>query len=102
MNKKTKLKLELEEQVKRAPTENDCPTCKQHFSGSLAKEAHQKIYPSHFGKVVDGTNCHGDESECEKCVDKCPDQREKEAQEPSKEAVLTMRIHRGKKANVET
>jgi hypothetical protein len=30
-------------------------------------------------KVVDGTNCHGDEDECEVCISKCPDQKEKEA-----------------------
>lgn len=48
MNKKTKVKIELEESVKREATKDDCPGCKQHFWGSLSEQSHRSLYPSHF------------------------------------------------------
>ena len=48
MNKKTKVKLELEESVAREATADDCPTCKQHFNCALSMESHKKLYPKHF------------------------------------------------------
>ena len=48
MNKKTKVKLELEESVNREATADDCPTCKQHFNCALSMESHKKLYPKHF------------------------------------------------------
>jgi hypothetical protein len=49
MTKKWVAKKELEETGRRTLTSDDCPTCKQHFSCDLAREAHMKRYPSHFG-----------------------------------------------------
>ena len=54
MNKKTKLKLELEEQVKRVASSEDCPepSCKQHFgNSSLMRDSHRMRYPDHFSAV---------------------------------------------------
>ncbi len=52
MNKKTKVKLELEEAVKREATAQDCPepSCKQHFWSPISRESHKALYPSHFAK----------------------------------------------------
>ena len=52
MTKKFKARKELEEAVASKPNAEDCPdtSCRQHFYGSpLARESHQKLYPSHFG-----------------------------------------------------
>ena len=48
MNKKTKVKLELEESVKANSTDvNCCPSCHSHFSCALSRESHFKLYPLH-------------------------------------------------------
>ena len=53
MNKKTKVKLELEESVKANSTDvNCCPTCHSHFSCALSRESHFKLYPGHLTDTV--------------------------------------------------
>jgi hypothetical protein len=41
----------------------------------LSDEEAKKLFDE---EKIDGTNCHGDDDECERCISKCPDQREKE------------------------
>lgn len=48
MNKKTKLKLELEAESHRERTSQDCLFCGMHFYSALSEESHRKLYPAHF------------------------------------------------------
>ena len=49
MNKKTTVKLELEESVKNVkPSSNRCPVCLEYFCCALSRESHMKLYPKHF------------------------------------------------------
>ena len=48
MNKKTKLKLELDETIKaQSGSVDSCPICSSHFSCALSRESHFKLYPTH-------------------------------------------------------
>lgn len=49
MNKKTKLKLEMDERIKsHVPSDDSCSICRTHFTCQLSREAHMKLYPGHF------------------------------------------------------
>ena len=48
MNKKTKVKLELEDTIKAyVPSIDSCGVCHSHFSCALSRESHFKLYPLH-------------------------------------------------------
>ena len=47
-NKKTKLKLALEESLNRVAVASDWPVCRQPLDCAITREAHRKRYPQHF------------------------------------------------------
>lgn len=55
LSKKKTLLLELEAARQRPAGEDDCQTCKAHFTCPLSREAHMKLYPAHF-KESNGQN----------------------------------------------
>jgi hypothetical protein len=51
MNKKDRLKAELETSLTRDPTPDDCPGCKQKLGCAVMVDAHRARYPTHFSGV---------------------------------------------------
>jgi hypothetical protein len=52
MNKKIKAQLELSTEMHRELTKDDCSTCRQHFQSLVSRDAHRKLYPSHFDSAL--------------------------------------------------